>query len=291
MPVAETAEIMGLIQPKPDELGEKLAQVMMLCMWLREEQEGMMRALWKLGRSTAIDLSEDLPAEETPEEELEQVEPEWKTKYEELEQRMEQTMVQMEQLKDNLKAIAAERQEETRIGSRRQSERLEESDDEPVRKRHKGRPSTGGLRGGQATASPQPRPHAFSNFRSESIPKEPESQQTKTPSQAPLKVIVDNNSLSRKPPQGKQPPTSEDYDEDMRQRNRERAKETSADVVTILDSQDETEPSTTQESARYGRHSLGGTSDTDRFSKKPVAKPRKLQEKRRSSGRATRQLK
>src|SRR5690606_30062289 len=124
-----------------------------------------------------------------------------------------------------------------------------DSDEEPSRKRHKARPSTGSLRGGViGTGSPQLKQHAFSNLQQDSKNRELESQPAKTSGKAPLEVIVDNNTLARKPLQTRPAQDPDEMDEDVRKRNRGRVKEAKIDVVTISDSQDETEPSTTQES-------------------------------------------
>lgn len=59
LPVAASNEILSLIRPQPDEMAEKMSQVMMLCCLLREEQEGVMRALQRISEQTGVDVSAD----------------------------------------------------------------------------------------------------------------------------------------------------------------------------------------------------------------------------------------
>jgi hypothetical protein len=59
LPVAESQEILSLLRPEPDQMADTMARVMMLCVVLREEQEGIMRALQKVSEQTGVDISLD----------------------------------------------------------------------------------------------------------------------------------------------------------------------------------------------------------------------------------------
>ncbi|RPA82599.1 hypothetical protein BJ508DRAFT_86288 [Ascobolus immersus RN42] len=64
LPVAESQEILSLLRPEPDQIADTMARVMMLCVVLREEQEGIVRALQKISEQTGVDLSLEGSAEE-----------------------------------------------------------------------------------------------------------------------------------------------------------------------------------------------------------------------------------
>lgn len=139
LPVAESREILDLIKPAPDQIAETLAQVMMMCIALREEQEGIMQVLRRVGGRCGVDV--DAEGEDGGEVGMVggQVDAELKTMVEKVEHKLSTFRDGiMSDVESMLQTLRRDLQDTIAPRSRPSSHRPDsDKEDEPVRKRQR----------------------------------------------------------------------------------------------------------------------------------------------------------